>query len=94
MFPAPRKPTRNPEGSRLVMSFAAAAICAVLAYLSYNDGLTWQAPIWLGMGVVLAAIPLLPFTRNHSLLVQGSRWLTVAVAIGLFIWEIFRRRAG
>lgn len=76
------------------MSFAAGAICAILAYLAYNDGLVWQVPIWLGVGVVLVAIPLLPFTRNNRAVVKGSRWLAVAVAIGFFIWEIIRRRSG
>lgn len=74
------------------MSFAAGIICVVLAYVSYNDGLLWQVPIWLAVGIVLVAIPLLPFTRNNKVLVQSARWTAVAIAIGFFVWEIIRRR--
>ena len=76
------------------MSMASGVICAILAYLSYRDGLIWQVPIWLGVGAILVAIPLLPQTRNNRALVQTSRWVAVAIAIGFFVWEIVRRRTG
>lgn len=93
--PQPTKGTqRDPEAQRLVMSMASGAICAILAYVSYNDGVVWQVPVWLGLGVILVGIPLLPWTKNKRVLVQSSRWFAVAIAIGFFVWEIIRRRTG
>jgi len=76
------------------MSFASGVICAILAIVSYRDGVFWQIPIWLGLGVILVGIPLLPWTKNNRILVQSSRWLVVAIAVGFFVWEIIRRRSG
>ena len=90
----PQRQQRDPEAQGLVMSMASGIICAILAYLSYTNGLYWQIPVWLGVGAVLVCIPLLPWTRHNRVLVQSSRWLAVAIAIGFFVWEIIRRRRG
>jgi len=89
-----RQSQRDPEAQRLVMSLASGAICAILAYLSYNDGNYWQVPVWLGIGAILVAVPILPWTSKNHRLVQSSRWLAAAIAIGFFVWEIIRRRRG
>lgn len=77
---------------RLIMSVAAAVICAILSFLSYRDGMLWQVPLWLVAAIVLLALPLLPQTRGHQRLLQASRWLVAAMAIGVFISELIRRQ--
>ena len=87
-------PKLNKAFEHLIMSIFAAAICIVLAYLTYRDGQSWQIPVWLGMAAVLVAIPLLPQTRNDGRALKASRWIVVAVAVGFFVAEMFRRNAG
>lgn len=77
---------------RLVMSAVAAVICLILAYLSYRDQNAWQIPVWVTLGVTLVAVPLLPQTKGNPRLVKLSRWIVAAVAIGMFVFELVRRR--